>query len=285
MRAIIDSNVDVEVVRKRPKLWRIKQGIKAPNPTTEQLTILEAAAKMFAGKGMTSYQRGVDEVLTMLKVNMQAERLTRIDPDLELLIDTDAFSYRPGPRQLVDETVLQGIRNAILGFNPISFEYRSTSGKDKRWENLHPYGILHGNNTRSYLLAYCDRPDIETLLTFTLASISNLIIHDHTFEKNPEISVENHLKGCFGVFRDNNIYDVVWHFDAQFATVISDWKFHPTQEVETLDDGRIEVRFSASGLYEMAWHIVTWGRNVTVVEPPELIETLRIVRDSIQLPE
>jgi predicted DNA-binding transcriptional regulator YafY len=41
----------------------------------------------------------------------------------------------------------------------------------------------------------------------------------------------------------------------------------PTQEVELQPDGSLVVRFTAGGALEMAWHLYTWGRHVTVIQP------------------
>ena len=45
-----------------------------------------------------------------------------------------------------------------------------------------------------------------------------------------------------------------------------------------LDDGSLLVEFTASGWLEMAWHLVTWGNAVEVLDPPELREMLERVR-------
>jgi predicted DNA-binding transcriptional regulator YafY len=34
------------------------------------------------------------------------------------------------------------------------------------------------------------------------------------------------------------------------------------------------VRFHAGGLLEMAWHLMTWGRHVEVIEPAALRDLL-----------
>ena len=48
------------------------------------------------------------------------------------------------------------------------------------------------------------------------------------------------------------------------------WRWHPTQTLEDLPDGRVEVRFTASGLRELAWHLFTWGEQVEIVSPERL---------------
>ncbi len=284
--AIIESNSDVEVIQKRPKRWRIKKAIAAPNPTAEQLAILDTAAKMFERQGMDEYHKGAMDLSRTLRVNMDHSNLTRVDADLETLRTSEVFSYRPGPKQTIEDGVLDGLHGAVKGFNEVSFDYTSVSGNSRRWFHVHPYGFLHGNNTRSYLLALVDSPRFDSLVPFTLTNISRLEVYpDQMFERKTEHSVENYLEDCFGVFKEKKRYKVVWRFDAEYADVVKHWIFHPSQTVSKRKDGRMEFRFKACGLREMAWHVITWGDIIEVVAPKKLIDTLREIRDSIRLPE
>ena len=59
-----------------------------------------------------------------------------------------------------------------------------------------------------------------------------------------------------------------------------DFRFHPNQVMTDMSDGSLLVEFSASGWVEMAWPLVSWGRAVEVLEPPELRVVLERVRRS-----
>jgi len=48
------------------------------------------------------------------------------------------------------------------------------------------------------------------------------------------------------------------------------WRWHPTQRIEPQDDGGVVVRFRASGMRELAWHLFTWGDQVHVLAPDRL---------------
>jgi predicted DNA-binding transcriptional regulator YafY len=58
------------------------------------------------------------------------------------------------------------------------------------------------------------------------------------------------------------------------ATMVSARKagslIHPSQMDEVQEDGFLIVRFEASGLLKMAWHLSNWGDKVEVLEPFEL---------------
>ena len=52
------------------------------------------------------------------------------------------------------------------------------------------------------------------------------------------------------------------------------WRFHARQVVEPQGDGAVIVRFRASGMLELAWHLFTWGDKIQVLAPAVLKQTL-----------
>ena len=48
------------------------------------------------------------------------------------------------------------------------------------------------------------------------------------------------------------------------------WRWHPTQTIEDQADGSVVVRFRASGMRELAWHLFTWGEQATILETERL---------------
>lgn len=287
MEAIVSSYKDnIEVIQRRPKRWRIVKKIEAPSPTVEELAVLNTAADLFEREGMHQYQQYVKSLQRNLKANIEHTKLTRLDPDVETLEAAEVFSHRPGPVQILEDGLYEQLQDAIKGFNPVSFDYTNVEGETKRHYYVHPYGFLHGNNTRSYLLANIDQAAFPGLTVFILTNMSKLVVYKKKwFKKIEDNSVENYLKDCFGVFQDNRVYTVVWRFNADCADHVEKWVFHPTQTMKRRRDGRIEVQFKAGGLYEMAWHVVTWGDLIEVVKPKKLIDVLREVKDSIRLPD
>lgn len=69
-----------------------------------------------------------------------------------------------------------------------------------------------------------------------------------------------------------------WCFTPRAAPVAREFVFHPTQVLTDMADGSLLVEFTASGWVEMAWHLIIWGKDVEVLEPPQLIEILKQVR-------
>lgn len=73
----------------------------------------------------------------------------------------------------------------------------------------------------------------------------------------------------FGIYQDE-IEDVVLRIAPQGAAEAKSWRWHPTQTFEDQADGGVIVRFRASGMRELAWHLFTWGEQAVILAPERL---------------
>ena len=77
-------------------------------------------------------------------------------------------------------------------------------------------------------------------------------------------SLQDYADESFGIFHDDT-EDVVLRILPAGAREALGWRFHARQSVEEQLDGSVLVRFRASGMLELAWHLFTWGDKVEVV--------------------
>jgi predicted DNA-binding transcriptional regulator YafY len=73
----------------------------------------------------------------------------------------------------------------------------------------------------------------------------------------------------FGIYQDE-IEDVAVRITPEGADEARGWRWHPTQTIEDQADGSVVVRFRASGMRELAWHLFTWGDRATILAPERL---------------
>ena len=101
--------------------------------------------------------------------------------------------------------------------------------------------------------------------------IENVKVSEEYFTRPQDFDLQAFADQAFGVFqRDGTQEDVVWRFIPEAAPHAAGYLFHPSQTEEYLPDGSLIIRFRATGLLEMAWHLYTWGDKVEVVEPKAL---------------
>jgi predicted DNA-binding transcriptional regulator YafY len=158
------------------------------------------------------------------------------------------------------------LREALLAMRHIEISYRGQAGEERK-HLLEPYGLLYGS--RPYLLAAAPgKPDTAL---WRLDRIVSLRVMHKGF--TPRFEMAQQIADCFGVGRDA-VRDVVVRFSPEAATDAATWRFHASQQTESMPDGSLIVRFRACGLIEMTNHFGTWGDDVTVLSPPELREAL-----------
>lgn len=99
------------------------------------------------------------------------------------------------------------------------------------------------------------------------------------FVRDPDFCINAYCAQSFGSFFSEAEHGPVrWRFAPSAAPVVRDFRFHPNQVMSEMPDGSLLVEFSASGWVEMAWHLISWGRAVEVLDPPELRVMLERVR-------
>jgi predicted DNA-binding transcriptional regulator YafY len=248
------------------KRWRIRGGLSAfeQAPTTEELVELTKAAQGLRAAGEPGRAAALEGLERKLKSAMRSTTLNRLAPDLEALVRAETIAVQAGPRPSADEAVLAEIRQAVLASRPLGFIY-SRPGAEARRRSVVPCGVMFGR--ANYLVA-ADR-ETGAIRTFRLDRMSAVRAEDGVVAPPPDFDLQVFASQSFGIYQDE-IEDVVLSVSPDGAAEARAWRWHPTQTVEDQPDGSVRVRFRASGMRELAWHLFTWGEQVTVLGPPRL---------------
>lgn len=99
--------------------------------------------------------------------------------------------------------------------------------------------------------------------------IQELKLTDDTFEPPDSVSVDQRMNQSFGVTHEEPM-DVAVRFTPEQALYIRERIWHPTQEIEELDNGGLILRFRAGGFYEIKSWVLSYGAQAEVLEPYEL---------------
>ena len=248
------------------KRWRIRGGLSAfeQAPTTEELVELTKAAQGLRAAGEPVRAAALEGLERKLKSAMRSTTLNRLAPDLEALVRAETIAVQAGPRPSADEAVLTEIRQAVLAGQPLGFIY-SRPGAEARRRSVAPCGLMFGR--ANYLVA-ADR-ESGRIQTFRLDRMSAVKAEAGVAVPPPDFDLQVFASQSFGIYQDE-IEDVALSVTAEGAAEARAWRWHPTQTVEDQADGSVLVRFRASGMRELAWHLFTWGEQVTILQPPRL---------------
>jgi predicted DNA-binding transcriptional regulator YafY len=265
--AVINLFPQTEEVSDPPnKRWRIRGGLSAfeQAPTTGELIELAKAAQALRASGEPGRAAALEGLERKLKSAMRSTTLNRLAPDLEALVRAETIAVQAGPRPSADEAVLAEIRQAILAGRPLGFIY-SRPGAEARSRSVAPCGVMFGR--ANYLVA-ADR-ESGRIQTFRLDRMSAVRGEDGVAAPPADFDLQAFASQSFGIYQDE-IEDVVLKVSAEGADEARAWRWHPTQTVEDQPDGGVLVRFRASGMRELAWHLFTWGGQVGIVAPARL---------------
>jgi predicted DNA-binding transcriptional regulator YafY len=257
----------VEEVSDPPtKRWRIRGGLSAfeQAPTTAELVELTKAAQGLRAAGEAGRAAALEGLERKLKSAMRSTTLNRLAPDLEALVRAETIAVQAGPRPGADEAMLAAIRGAVLAQAPLAFTYSRPEAEARR-RSVAPCGVMFGR--ANYLVA-ADR-ESGRVQTFRLDRMSAVEAQDGFAPPPADFDLSVFASQSFGIYQDE-IEDVVLQVSPQGAAEARGWRWHPTQTLEDQPDGGVVVRFRASGMRELAWHLFTWGEQVRIVAPQRL---------------
>lgn len=248
------------------KRWRIRGGLSAfeQAPTAEELIELTRAAQGLRATGEPARAEALESLERKLKSAVRSTTLNRLAPDLEALVRAETLAVQAGPRATADEVVLAEIRQAVLAGQPLGFIY-SRPGAEARRRVMTPCGLMFGR--ANYLVA-AER-ETGAIKTFRLDRMSAVKAEPGVAVPPADFDLQVFAGQSFGIYQDA-IEDVVLRITPEGAAEAKGWRWHPTQSVEDQADGSVEVKFRASGMRELAWHLFSWGEQVEIVAPARL---------------
>ena len=254
------------------KFWRATDLPKGlATISMEELMALSAGAETMRGANRPDAAQHLVTVGDKLLAQQSRKWQLSLEPDLELQMQSEGIALRPGPKVFLSMDHLEAIRDSILKSKRLTVNYIRRGDKDGREIILEPYGILYGQ--RPYLLAkQAGKPHVRH---YRLQGLAGVNVSDDVFIRDEGFDLHTYTRRLFGVFNETP-FDVVWHFTPSAAHDAAEYQFHPEQTLEFTDDGSLFVRFKAAGALEMAWHLLTWGVAVEVVEPTDFWDRVGI---------
>lgn len=260
------------------KRWRIRNSRQQPiaDITVEDLATLATAIALSRREGLGPQADRLERITAKLKAQLHRATITRLEPDVEALMEAEGIAMRPGPRPQINVDILSALRTAILGMRKVRIRYHYRIRGQDGQVTVRPYGILYG--IRHYLVAWAENSKEPGVRNFSLSDIQALESLDETFTRDEGFSLADYAQRSFGVYQEEP-FEVAWQFDKVAAPRAREFAFHPTQTFEELDDGSLVVRFKAGGTVEMAWHLEMWGEHVTVMEPKDFASEARRLRE------
>ncbi|CUJ83527.1 hypothetical protein RUE5091_00121 [Ruegeria denitrificans] len=266
----VETSTDME----RRKFWKLGGGdlrlIASQGIRDAELTALEMSIRRAERDGSSNDAESLRRLRDRLLATMPGPHKRRAEADAEALLEAQGFASRPGPRVVSDMKLLSVLTEALRAPLELKIFYRGAQDSSPKERLIEPHGLLLG--TRRYLVARPSNGD-GRMRRFRLDRIHEAVTTPRTFARDPDFDLNAFAAQAFGSFHSDTEFGMVeWRFTARAASTAKQFIFHPQQEMVEHSDGTLVVRFSASGLMEMAWHLYQWGDQVEVISPKSLRE-------------
>lgn len=259
-----------EVVEWPNTRFRIPSGLDHlfQAPTAEEMAALSASAELMDRQGARARAQALRSLEQKVLSATRAAARRRLAPDLEALLQAETIAVTAGPRPFEEASVLSAVREGLKAASMLRFRYEggSTPG---RVREVTPFGILFG---RSNYLVAAEDAEIGPR-NWRLDRIFEVEVTGAPGFRPEDFSLQAYADESFGIYQDDT-HNVVLKILPHGADDALRWRFHSNQRLEQQDDGSVIVRFRASGMRELAWHLFTWGDKAQVVAPQALQDML-----------
>ena len=253
------------------KRWRLEGGHfrDLMNLTPEELASVDLAVEQFEQAAMDFEAKELKRLKDKILALVPRQTKVRIETDHEALLEARGFIARPGPRPKADAEILSTVAKAIKACSVIEIVYSSHRDQTPKPRKIEVYGLLYG--ARHYIVGKQLDGGSERLRTYRLDTILSARFTEQTYTIPEDFDLHAFANRAFGVYQNDTEYsDIVWKFTPEAAANAKSYLFHPEQSLEECKDGSVIIRFKASGLLEMCWHLYSWGDHVEVIEPKTL---------------
>lgn len=255
------------------KRWRFKKGTMnyLINFSSTDFANLEQCKKIFK---TSAKQKEIEELIQKIKA-LNPENISNID--VEEILASQSYAVAQGFKEKINLETLQIINEAILSQKQIKMKYN----KDNFDIIIEPYGIIYWE--KAYLIAF--NPYANEIWTYRISKIKDITLTDKYYDKDENFNMKDYTNQSFGIYH-NKILDVVLEFDNSVKDDILEYYFHPTQIVNELKNGNIEVKFKASGSFEIITELLKWRNTVKIISPQclkdEYIKEIKAMYENIK---
>jgi proteasome accessory factor B len=162
--------------------------------------------------------------------------------------------------------ILARLRDALIHQYRITLQYLPVARTSAETYQVDPYTLaLYKGGL--YLIGYAHNRD--DLRTFAVERIKAVAVERERFELPDDYCPEERLKDAFGIVAEPPA-EITIRFSSVVKNSVSGRIWHPSQRVTELEDGSIEVSFTAGGRLEIISWILSYGEHAEVIEPREL---------------
>ena len=195
--------------------------------------------------------------------------LRRAERCLSQNVDSDATPNLAVPNRTPDpQGIREALTTAVYERRPCAIRYLKPGAETPSRRVVHPYLVLHSEATW-YVVAKCTKVRAERI--FRLDRMLSLDHCDGTFAVPTEFDADAYLERTpEGWILGPGSRDAFVRYSSNVARWIEERASYRTVSMEAHRDGSVTVRHSVADPHWLAAHVLRFGLEAEVLEPPDL---------------
>ena len=179
-----------------------------------------------------------------------------------------AAAFRP-----VREETWQAVAEAMQRGVSLSIRYRRPGAPAEEPRIVHPYAfVLSG---RDWMMLAEDQAAGQVKI-FYLARMASAALTGQRYAIPRDFDADAFFRNTFGLFVGSaKPFRLRVRFSRDISDEVRELHFHRQQRIETTRDGEAILELPAQSLKEARRFVLAYGKEAVVLEPPELVESLR----------
>lgn len=237
-----------------------------------QLNLSEALALVVSSKSImkdSSFPYHEEANMALAKV------MDGLPEEINSILSTIENRIHFNLNSLVDYNRCKGVFNkldqAIYEENNVWIEYYTHSRDQVSERIISPYALDY-NEGFFYLIGYCHWRDKVKM--FRVDRIQEIEVTEDDFKYPDDFSREDYFDNVWGVERREETIEVEVKFSGDMARWVQENEYHPSQEIEELEDGDIIMSFETCSINEVKKWILGFGAQAELIKPESLREEI-----------
>ena len=228
-----------------------------------ELVALSVARKALAQYRGTPYEKPLRDAFEKLTAGLRDQIQFSWNGDLD-----SSISFRAAGQSVGDLGTFERVSQAVLQSEELEFSYLKLGGEQAENRLVRPLHLACIDN--QWYLFGRDLHREGSIRTFALTRMTRLETTGRRTEKPEHFSLDEHLKGSFGVFSSQAAETVRLRFDSFSARLIRERDWHPSQTLHPQADGSLEIGLHIGISPEVERWVLGWGEHVEVLAPGKL---------------
>lgn len=253
------------------KRWKLDQrpfrGLEDNGFTLLELCALYFSRSLLECLAGTPFRNDLSQAFDKLQRVLTPQMRCFLDKLPTLLVAKGPAAPATSARS--ERELLAQLVEASLDHRRASMRYHSFSSNRVKDYLVEPSQVVYGNGAL-YLLAFV--PEYGEMRTFALDRIKRLSLLEEHFEPKRDLTREV-FPNSLGIHNGPPI-EVTLEFSASLARYIEERVWHPSQQIEALDGGRLGLSLEVCDDWALRTWILGFGAHVRVVAPSSLAQAI-----------